>query len=121
MARTVSRMREFYRERETQLTLQQVDLNRSINQIVDLTRPRWSDQTQQRGISIELRTELASGLPGIMGRGQRDPRCADQLIFNGVDAMTAGGILTLRTGTRPDEDGGLSVFVEVIDTRHRHG
>ncbi len=63
VARTVARMREFYRDRETQLTLEQVDLNRSINQVADLTRPRWNDQAQQRGISIELRTQLAPDLP----------------------------------------------------------
>ncbi len=38
------------------------------------------------------------------------------LIFNGVDAMASGGILTVRTGTRPDSNGGTSVFAEVSDT-----
>jgi C4-dicarboxylate-specific signal transduction histidine kinase len=48
VARTVARMREFYREREAQLTLERVGLNRAIQQVVELTRPRWSDLPQQR-------------------------------------------------------------------------
>ena len=50
VARTVARMREFYREREAQLTLERVDLNRAVQQVVELTRPRWSDLPQQRGV-----------------------------------------------------------------------
>jgi signal transduction histidine kinase/ActR/RegA family two-component response regulator/HAMP domain-containing protein len=116
VARTVARMREFYRDRETQLTLDQVDLNRAIEQVVDLTRPRWNDQPQQRGISIELRTELAAGLPRIMGADNEIRDALTNLVFNGVDAMASGGTLTLRSGVRADEHGGTTVFVEVSDT-----
>ena len=54
VARTVARMREFYREREAQLTLERVDLNRAVKQVVDLTRPRWNDLPQQRGVMVDL-------------------------------------------------------------------
>src|SRR6058998_83458 len=63
VAQTVSRMREFYRPREPQLTLAPIDLNRMVEQVVDLTRARWSDVPQERGIVIQLQTDLASGLP----------------------------------------------------------
>src|SRR4029077_14448337 len=49
VAQTVARMREFYRPREEQLTLQPVDLNLLVQQVVDLTRARWSDMAQRRG------------------------------------------------------------------------
>ncbi len=39
VARTVARMREFYREREAQLTLERVDINRAVRQVVELTSP----------------------------------------------------------------------------------
>ena len=58
MAHTVARMREFYRQREPQLALSPVDLNVLAQQVMDLTRARWSDMPQQRGVVIELRTEL---------------------------------------------------------------
>jgi hypothetical protein len=44
-----------------------VDMNALVRQIVDLTRARWSDMAQRRGIAIEMRTELSADLPTIMG------------------------------------------------------
>src|SRR6266702_1423702 len=41
VAHTVARMREFYRQREPQLTLMPVHLNLLVQQVVDLTRARW--------------------------------------------------------------------------------
>jgi signal transduction histidine kinase/uncharacterized membrane protein affecting hemolysin expression/ActR/RegA family two-component response regulator len=116
VARTVSRMREFYRDRETQLTLQQVDLNKAAEQVVDLTRPRWSNQPQQGGIAIELRTELAADLPAIMGADNEIRDALTNLVFNAVDAMPSGGTLTLRTRSLTSEAGVPSVIVEVSDT-----
>ena len=116
VARTVSRMREFYREREAQLTLEEVDVNRSIRQVLDLTRPRWSDQPQQRGISIELRTQLADDLPRIMGADNEIRDALTNLIFNAVDAMPEGGTLTLRSYAVEAVDGMKSVVIEVGDT-----
>jgi len=115
VARTVSRMREFYREREAQLTLEEVDVNRAIRQVLDLTRPRWSDQPQQRGIAIELHTELAADVPKIMAADNEIRDALTNLIFNAVDAMPEGGTLTLRSYTTDGPDG-KSVVVEVGDT-----
>jgi len=113
VARTVTRMREFYRQREPQLTLLPLDMNALIGQVVDLTRARWSDMAQQRGVAIEMRTELATDLPAIMGADNEIREALINLIFNAVDAMPRGGALTLRTAVAPDR---LIVQVEVIDT-----
>jgi PAS domain S-box-containing protein len=112
VARTASRMREFYRQREPQLTLSPVDMNSLVPQVVDLTRARWSDMAQQRGIAIEMHTELAPGLPVIMGADNEIREALTNLIFNAVDAMPNGGPLTLRT--RAENERGV-VQVEVID------
>ena len=42
VAQTVRRLREFYREREPQLMLTPVDLNKSAEQVAELTRAHWS-------------------------------------------------------------------------------
>ena len=97
VAATVARMREFYRKRESQSSLAPVQLNELVPQVVDLTRARWSDMPQQRGIVIQLRTELAEGLPVIMGVESEIREALTNLIFNAVDAMPEGGALTLRT------------------------
>lgn len=113
VARTVARMREFYRQREPQLTLMPVDLNALVQQVLDLTRARWSDMAQQRGIVVEMNTELAQDLPAIMGADNEIREALINLIFNAVDAMPSGGPLTLRTLVGRDR--GI-VQVEVIDT-----
>jgi PAS domain S-box-containing protein len=122
VARTVARMREFYRQREPEMTLGPVDMNHLVRQVVDLTRARWSDMAQQRGIAIEMRTELASDLPAIMGADNEIREALTNLIFNAVDAMPNGGPLILRTraarAQRPDpQDSAIAgvVQVEVID------
>ncbi|MES2069621.1 MAG: response regulator [Pseudomonadota bacterium] len=97
VAATVARMREFYRQREPQLTLAPVNANRLIQQVIDLTRARWSDMPLQRGIVITLQTELAPDLPAIMGVEGEIREALTNLIFNAVDAMPDGGTLTLRT------------------------
>jgi PAS domain S-box-containing protein len=123
VAQTVARMREFYRQREPQVMLVPVDMNRVVHQVVDLTRANWSDMAQQRGIAIEVRTELAPDLPAIMGADNEIREALTNLIFNAVDAMPNGGPLTLRTRVAqqeglPSEDAPIRRFVqvEVIDS-----
>ena len=121
VAATVARMREFYRNRESQLVLASIDLNRTAQQAIDLTRARWSDVPQERGIVIDLRTELAPNLPAIMGADAEIRDALTNLIFNAVDAMPDGGTLTLRTRVLPASapspmGSGASVAIEVSDT-----
>ena len=97
VAATVARMREFYRQRAPQLTLSPVNLNKLVQQVVDLTRARWSDMPQQRGIVIAIHTELADNLPEIMGVHGEIREALTNLIFNAVDAMPEGGTLTIQT------------------------
>ncbi len=112
VARTVARMREFYREREAQLTLEQFDVNRAVKQVVELTRPRWSDLQQQRGAMIDLQMDLAASPATIMGAEHEIRDAITNLIFNAVDAMPNGGVLVLRTRTEHEE----RVLIEVSDT-----
>ncbi len=116
VARTVARMREFYREREAQLTLERVDLNRAIQQVVELTRPRWSDLPQQRGVMVDLRTELATALPDVMGAENEIRDALTNLIFNAVDAMPNGGTLMLRTRLMKRREDADDVVMEVTDS-----
>ncbi|MDA9397162.1 hypothetical protein WN73_42360 [Bradyrhizobium sp. CCBAU 45394] len=115
VAHTVARMREFYRQREPQLTLMPVHLNQLVQQVVDLTRARWSDMPQLRGTVIALRTELAEQLPAISGIESEIREALINLIFNAVDAVPGGGTLTLRTRLAGGADGHGQVRVEVGD------
>jgi signal transduction histidine kinase len=116
VARTVARMREFYREREAQLTLERVELNRAVRQVVELTRPRWSDLPQQRGSMIDLNMELSASLPEIMGAEHEIRDALTNLVFNAVDAMPAGGTITVRTRELKSAEGDSRSLIEVRDT-----
>jgi signal transduction histidine kinase/ActR/RegA family two-component response regulator/uncharacterized membrane protein affecting hemolysin expression len=121
VAETVARMREFYRQREPELSLSRVDLNRLIGQVIELTRARWSDVPLQQGIVIRLQTELAPDLPVIMGSEVEIRDALTNLVFNAVDAMPEGGTLTLRTRcvlsrSNLGDESFSDVCVEVSDT-----
>jgi len=117
VAHTVGRMREFYRQQEPQLILSPVDLNLLVTQVLDLTRARWSDMPQQRGVMIHLETELLPDLPTTAGIESEIREALINLIFNAVDSMADGGKLLLRTKVKPaGPSTPAQVQVEVVDT-----
>lgn len=97
VSQTVARMREFYRAREPQTHLLAVSLNDMVRQVVELTRARWSDMAQERGVVIDLQMDLDAQLPRVMGAEGDIRDGLTNLIFNAVDAMPQGGKLTLKT------------------------
>ena len=97
VAQTVARMREFYRPNELEMQQLDVDLNELVRHVVQLTRARWSDQPQRRGIMIELKTHLTPDLPDIRGNESEIRDALTNLIFNAVDAMPQGGTVAVRT------------------------
>src|SRR3984957_9330243 len=120
VAQTVARMREFYRPREPELELADVGLNRLVQQVIDLTRARWGDQPQRRGIMIDLRLGLAPDLLDVRGADNEIRDALTNLIFNAVDAMPDGGVLEVRTSmpTVPAKESVPTrhVWLEVSDT-----
>ncbi len=112
VAATVARMREFYRQRESDAPLSPVQLNSCARQVVDLTRARWSDMSQQRGHTIEIRTDLAEDLPEILSVEGEVRETLTNLYLNAFDAMPEGGTLTVRTR----KAGNGAVCLEVSDT-----
>jgi signal transduction histidine kinase/ActR/RegA family two-component response regulator len=121
IAHIVARLREFYRPRAASESLHALDLNHMIKQCIDMTRPRWRDIPQSRGIVIETRTDLDPGLPKFAGIESEIREALVNLILNSVDAMPAGGAITVRThavklgSTKPD-DVPAHIILEVNDT-----
>jgi DNA-binding response OmpR family regulator/anti-sigma regulatory factor (Ser/Thr protein kinase) len=118
VAQTVGRMREFYRPREQELQLADVELNPLVQQVIDLTRARWNDLAQQRGIMIELKPEMDTDLVTIRGAENEMRDALTNLIFNAVDALPQGGTITVRTrnATLRGGDHEPCVHLEVVDT-----
>jgi signal transduction histidine kinase len=109
-ASVVSRLRQFYRKQEEGEVFEAVNLDKLVKQTVTLTRPRWKDQAQANGATIQVRLDLEA-VPAISGEEAALREVLTNLIFNAVDAMPAGGTITLRT--RRDAD---SAIVEVGDS-----
>jgi len=118
VAGTVSRMREFYRQREPQLSLSRVDLNVTVQEALQLTHARWSDLPQQKGIMVEVQTDLAPVPAEVMVAEGELRDALTNLIFNAVDAMPEGGTLTIRTRRilAASADGAERVHIEISDT-----
>jgi len=119
VAATVARMREFYRPREAELVLSPVNLNDVAQDVIELTRARWSDMPQERGVVIELDTSLTANDPVVPGVESELREALTNLVFNAVDAMPEGGTLSVRTRRTSDpsrDEAPDRVYIEVSDS-----
>ena len=106
----VSRLRDFYRPAENNEIRVPVDLNEIATQVVSLTAPKWKGRSLAEGVQIEVRTELRE-TPPVAANAAELREVLTNLIFNAVDAMPEGGLVTI--GTMPMADG---VALIVSDT-----
>jgi signal transduction histidine kinase len=109
-AAVVGRLREFYRQRDDEDVLVPIDLGSILQQVADLTRPRWYNEALASGIRIAVVTDLEA-VPPVMGHEAQLREAFMNLVLNAVDAMPAGGTIVLRT--RVD---GARVLVDVSDS-----
>lgn len=122
IAKTVERMRTFYRPRIDGEAFLPLDLPRVLDEVCKLTRPRWKTMAEERGIAIELTTDLDPELPITFGSNDEIREALVNLVFNAVDAMPNGG--SLRIAVRAERSGGGTgdvhegVVVTVADTGH---
>ena len=109
-AQVIGRLRDFYRPREETDVFSCVDLNEIIEQAGPLTQPKWKGQALADGRTITVKLDLAN-TPPISGNPAELREAVTNLIFNSVDAMPAGGTITLRSSA---ENG--QAVLEVSDT-----
>ena len=109
VAETVSRMREFARPQDRGRTPAPLRLNEIVQKAVTFTHARWGDLAQRQGVTIDVVTDLASGLPDVSGVESELRDALTNLIFNAIDAMPRGGTITLRTRLESPPGRGRSV------------
>ena len=73
-----------------------VDLNRVAADVIELTRARWQDEAQLRGVRIDVRLE-AERIPSVSGDPSSLREVLVNLILNAVDAMPGGGQIVIKT------------------------
>jgi signal transduction histidine kinase/ActR/RegA family two-component response regulator len=109
-AETIRRIQEFTGVRRDREFIS-LSLNEMVTEVVNITQPRWRDQTQKKGIQIELTTHLGV-IPLIMGNPSEMREVLTNIIFNAVDAMSRGGKLTITTQPQAED----WVEVRIADT-----
>ncbi len=109
-AKVVSRLKQFYRKQDEGDVFESVDVGKLVTQAITLTQPKWKCQMQASGATIQVEPELQA-VPPILGDESALREALTNLIFNAVDAMPAGGRVTVRAR----RDGGAAV-IEVADT-----
>jgi signal transduction histidine kinase/ActR/RegA family two-component response regulator len=109
-AETIRRIQEFTGVRRDREFIS-LSLNDVVTEVVNITQPRWRDQTQKKGVQIELTTHLGV-IPSIMGNPSEMREVLTNIIFNAVDAMPKGGRLTISTQPQAED----WVEVRIADT-----
>jgi len=97
-AEIVNRLREFHRPAEPGETHTPLPLNAIVEQTVAFTRPRWASESMASGNPIEVVTDL-NPLPPLRGNAAELREMLTNLVFNAVDAMPQGGVITIGTRT----------------------
>jgi PAS domain S-box-containing protein len=109
-AETVRRIQEFTRLR-TDENFQMLDLNEILMESLEITKHKWKDEAQKKGILIQVETNLNQNLAPVSGNPSELREVFVNMILNSVDAMTKGG--TLKISSHINEN---YVLAAVTDT-----
>ena len=104
------RLRSFYKKEE-EGEFQFLSIEELFDSVIELSRPRWKDIPNQKGIVIQMQKELEKRLPVIIGSESEVREALLNLVFNAVDAMPKGGTITLK-GRKQES----CVVAEITDT-----
>lgn len=107
-AQTVKRIQGFGLQQNEEI-LDAIDLNLLVQDSTNLTRARWSDDAQARGLHYEVELDLQP-LPLVFGAASELREVFVNIILNGLDAMPMGGKMRITTQVK-----GAGVIVSLSD------
>ena len=94
-SQTVRRLQDFTRKGVPQ-KLFKVDLNAIVKDSIEITKPKWKDEAQSRGIHIEMVSHLEE-IPLASGNVSELREVVTNMIFNAIEALHGGGRIEIRT------------------------
>jgi signal transduction histidine kinase len=119
-AETVERIQKFARTHRarSEKDFQELNINEIVQEVLDITRPRWKDEAELEGIKIGLETDLGE-LSKSIGNVSEIKEVLTNMIFNSIEALPEGGKIVIKTRMRGDDilisvsDNGLGMIEEV--------
>ncbi len=119
-AETVERMQKFariYRAR-SEKDFQELDINGIVQDVIEITKPKWKDEAELKGVKIEIDTDLGR-LSKPIGNASEIREVLTNMVFNSIEALPEGGKIIVKTSMREDDalisvsDNGLGMIEEV--------
>jgi len=104
----VRRIQQFTRVREDRVH-EPLDLPGVAEEVVEITRGKWSNDSHRRGVTVDVRVEVVDSRP-ILGSRAEIREALTNLIFNAVDALPRGGVIAIRSRVEGNES-----ILEVTD------
>ncbi len=98
---TVRRIQQYTRVRE-ELQHEVLHLPSVAAEVIEITRSKWKNEAQRRGVKVEIRIEASDPAP-ILGTRAEIREALTNLIFNAVDALPMGGSIIIRVQSRGGE------------------
>jgi PAS domain S-box-containing protein len=108
-AQTVRRLQDFTR-RKVHQELYRLNVNSIVKDAIEITRPKWRDEAQSKGIRIEM-VSNGEEIPPVAGSASELREMITNMVFNAIEAMPEGGRIEIRTFQR-----GEKVCIEISDT-----
>lgn len=118
-ASKVRKIQEFSRP-NTKTLNESVNLKEIIEEVLEITRPKWDVASKIKGILIKPIIDLDDNI-FILGDSSDLRNAFTNIIFNAIDAMTNGGILSIKTHqvknhiTVEFKDTGIGMTEETIE------
>jgi signal transduction histidine kinase/ActR/RegA family two-component response regulator len=105
-AKTIKRIQDFARQRRDH-DFAPIAVDQLLFDVSEITRPRWKDCAEADNVHISLELQIRSRAL-VMGDASELREVLVNMVFNAVDAMPAGGTLTLSAA---EADGCVEISV----------
>jgi len=108
-AQTVRRLQDFTKKRVPQ-ELSGVDVNSIIKDSIEITKPKWKDEAQSKGVPIEIVSNFEE-IPPVLGNDSELRGVFTNMILNAIEAMPEGGKIEISTLKKKKD-----VIIQISDT-----
>ncbi len=92
---TIRRMQDYTRIRKDE-TFVPVQMNEIIDEVIEITKTRWKDEADNKGIVIEVEKKC-DDIPFVTGNASELKDVIINVLFNAFDSMPGGGRVEIKT------------------------